>query len=383
MRYITYLSYAIMVLFAMGLTIVSPLLPEIAKTFSLSLAQSGMIFTANFIGFVIFILGGGVLADRIGKKPVLVFSLIGFSIGLSLFPLAPNFQIACLTMALIGGCGGILDSQVGALITALNPEKTGFYMNLTQIFFGLGAIAGPFLAAAAISYGYGWQLCYFILAGLSWLLTGGLILAQFPSLGETEKISWKGFKDLILDPRFLLICFCMFLYSGSEVGGWGWLSTFLKTDLGFSITQSSLAVALFWAAMTLGRIGCGPFILRYSTRVILIVLAFLSAVVTAFSGFISGNWSWPVIFFMGLAYSSIWPLLVTFGGNQYPIYLSTVFALLIGSGGLGSTIIPYLIGIIGQNAGVRLAMISPAVCFLLISLILIGIGKVPRRASAR
>ena len=84
MRYTTYLSYTIMAVFAMVLTIISPLVPEIARSFSLNLAQSGIIFTANFIGFVIFILGGGILADRIGKKPVLIFSLIGFSSDLNL-----------------------------------------------------------------------------------------------------------------------------------------------------------------------------------------------------------------------------------------------------------------------------------------------------------
>lgn len=378
MRYTTYLSYAIMAVFAMVLTIISPLVPEIARSFSLNLTQSGIIFTANFVGFVIFILGGGVLADRIGKKPVLIFSLIGFSLGLSMFPLAPNFETACFVMALIGGCGGILESQLGAVITALNPENTGFYMNLSQVFFGFGAIAGPFLAAAAIARGYSWQFCYSILAGLSWLLTLSLFPAQFTALHDTDKICWKGFKGLILDPRFLLICFCMFLYTGSEVGGWGWLSTFLKTDLGFSATQSSLAVGLFWAAMTLGRIGCGPFILRYSSRTIVIILAFCSALVTALSGFTAGNWSWPVIFLMGLAYSSIWPLLVAFGGEQYPVYSGTVFALLVGTGGLGGAVIPYLIGIVGQNAGIRPAMMSPAVCFLLVALILIGYGKVPR-----
>ena len=380
MRYTTYLSYTIMAVFAMVLTIISPLVPEIARSFSLNLAQSGIIFTANFIGFVIFILGGGILADRIGKKPVLIFSMIGFSLGLSLLPLAPNFEIACLVMALIGGCGGVLESQLGAIITALNPVNTSFYMNLSQVFFGFGAIAGPLIAAAAISWGYSWQFCYFILAGLSWLLTLSLLPAQFPAIQDTDKIRWNGFKGLILDPRFLLICFCMFLYTGSEVGGWGWLSTFVKTDLGFSVTQSSLAVGLFWAAMALGRIGCGPFILRYSTRTIVIILAFFSAVVTAFSGSTTGNWSWLVIFLMGFAYSSIWPLLVAFGGEQYPVYSGTVFALLVGTGGLGSTIIPYLVGIIGQNAGVRIAMISPAVCFLLVALILMGLEKVPRRS---
>jgi MFS family permease len=63
-RLLTVISYGVMALFAMALTITSPLLPAIAASFSLSMAESGVIFTANFIGFVAFILIGGILADR-------------------------------------------------------------------------------------------------------------------------------------------------------------------------------------------------------------------------------------------------------------------------------------------------------------------------------
>jgi MFS family permease len=94
-----------MMVFAMVLTAYSTLLTSISSSFSLSLAQSGIIFTANFIGFVIFILAGGVLADRIGKKTILSISLTGFAISLLCFPLSSNFYAALIIMFFIGGFG--------------------------------------------------------------------------------------------------------------------------------------------------------------------------------------------------------------------------------------------------------------------------------------
>lgn len=377
-RYTTFLSYATMVVFAMFLTVISPLLPEIAATYSLDLTRSGFIFTANFIGFVIFILIGGILADRIGKRPVLIGTLAVFTGGMLSLPLASNFTAACLVMAVLGGCGGILESQIGSLISDINPANTGFYVNLTQIFFGIGAIGGPLFAAVFVSRGYGWRLVYVVLSGLTALLTIGFLFTRIPRKIQDDPISWRGLRSLISAPRFLLICLCMILYTGSEVGGWGWLSTFLKQDLGFTVSQSSMAVGVFWVAMTLGRFGCGPFILRFPTRFIIIGLALLATLATLLTGLLTPNWAvWCVIFLMGLAYSSQWPLIVAYGGNQYPAFSGTVYALLVGCGGIGGTTVPYLMGALGQHTNIRLAMVSPAVLFLLVALIFWRIERVP------
>jgi len=169
--WINYLIYGIMFLFAMVLTVLSPLLPEISKTFSLGLAESGFIFTANFLGFVLFIIIGGILADRIGKKRVLFISLAGFTLSLLLLPLASNFFWAFMAIILMGGFGGSIEGAVSAMITDVNPEKPGFYLNFAQVFFGLGAIIGPIGAGILISKGFSWQVCYYLLGGLSLILT--------------------------------------------------------------------------------------------------------------------------------------------------------------------------------------------------------------------
>ncbi|HBE79694.1 MAG TPA: MFS transporter, partial [Firmicutes bacterium] len=87
----TYLLFTIMIFFAMVLTIMSPLLTNISETFHLSLAQTGTIFTANFLGFTLFVVIGGILSDRFGKKLILTVSLLGYTLALLLFPLASNF----------------------------------------------------------------------------------------------------------------------------------------------------------------------------------------------------------------------------------------------------------------------------------------------------
>jgi fucose permease len=170
----------------------------------------------------------------------------------------------------------------------------------------------------------------------------------------------------------------MILYTGSEVGGWGWMSTFLKQNLKFSITKSSIAVGIFWGAISIGRIICGRLSLRYSAKSIIIALSLLSAIVTVLSGFVVGEIAVLLgIAAMGLAYSSLWPLIASYGGNYHKENSGTVYALLIGSGSVGSAIIPLLMGIIAQNINIRVAMISPAILFLMVAIIFMKFKSIP------
>lgn len=382
-RLLTSICYAVMAIFAVALTITSPLLPAITASFALSMAESGVIFTVSFLGMVAFILAGGVLADRWGKRRVLAAALAGFTAALLVMPLAPSFAAVCAVTFFIGGFGGILESQIGALVVALNPERPSYYLNMAQVFFGVGALVGPITAGLLLAAGFDWRLCYALLGVLALTLTVLFVTIRAPELAITDRISWAAFVALVRDRRFLLICLCMMLYTGSEVGSWGWMSTFLKRSLGFSIVESSVAVGVFWAAMTVGRLLCGQLTLRYDLRTIVIGLAGLAALATLASGLVEARAAvWLVIATLGLTYSSQWPLIAAYGSERYTTSSGTVFALLVGSGGLGTTVVPYTMGLIGEQASIRAAMISPAALFLAIVAIFWWLGPAGQRSAA-
>lgn len=373
---VIYLCFVITMVFGMVLTSYSPMLSSIAATFSLTLTQSGFIFSANFIGFVAFIVFGGVMADRIGKKTILVIAVAGFALALILFPISSNFFIACIVMALIGGFGGIIETVTNAVITDIIPEKASFYVNMSQVFFGIGAVIGPIIAGIIVAVGIRWQLYYFGMGLLSVVLALLLASARVPNLQSEEGISWETLRQLMTDRRLLLICLCMFLYTGSEVGSWGWMSTFLKENMNFSIIKSGIAVATFWASITVSRVICGYLTLRFDVKWIVIVLAFSSSIFVLLMGFeLSESLMWVVIFGLGFSFSSQWPLIATFGSKDYPTSTGTVFALLVGSGGLGGTVIPYAMGFIGEKSTMQIAAMSPSILFVIIAVIFLRIDK--------
>jgi fucose permease len=367
---ITFISYFVFVFIAFIFTIISPLLPEISVAFSVGMIQTGSIFSASCIGFLIFSIIGGMLADRFGKKVVLSISLFGYAIALFLFPNSPNFNIALFSIFLMGGFNGTIQSIVGALIIEVNPKKPAFYLNLGHMFFGVGALLGPLVVGFLLPRGVSWHTFYFTLSFISFLSGAFFISINLPSNSKSSEISWGEFKKLMFDKKILLICFCIALYNGSEIGSWGWMATFLKKNLLFSIEKSGIAVSIFWLSMTIGRLLCSILTLHINTRQIITYFAFFAAIVSALSSMIVKEFQlWPIIILMGLTYSGLCPLMISYGSAYYKSSSGTLFALLMGSGSFGIMIVPFLMGIIAEKVNTRIAMSSPAILLFIVAII--------------
>jgi fucose permease len=368
-RSATYLCCMIMFIFGMSLVITSTLLTDISKDFNLNMAQSGLFFSINFIGFIVFIFAGGILAEKYGRTRVLSFAMLGLALSLLIFGVSPYKGIAFAAAFFIGGFGGIIESIASALIADINPGKTGYYINLVQIYLCAGAVMGPVLGTAALSLGAGWRPSYYFLAVLSFLI---FLMINGKKVNETpvaEKIELNKLKETILDRKFLIVCICLAFYTGSEVGAWGWMTTFLKEGMGFSIGTTAVIVSTFWISMAVGRVICGKLTQYFKPENIAAVLAFISALVVLLSGFAGSE---AAVFIMtialGMAFSSQYPFLVSIGGRFRSS--TTAFSIMVGSGGVGVVIVPFIMGWIGDNFSIRAAMVSPAILFLAIGTIL-------------
>jgi fucose permease len=366
-KLINALFCSMMVHFSMALTIISPLLLEIGKTYSLSMAELGWVFTYSFLGFVVFVFAAGFVAEKIGKKAVIVISLAGVSISLFLVMFAGSFGWFCFFMFFIGGFGGTVEAIMVSAVPDVNEEHVSFHQNLIQIFFGVGALVGPVGAGLLVTSGLDWKLCFTILGAFGVVILILFAFTPMPDKRPKGGFSFKELTDLMRDWKYLLICLCIFFYTGAEIGAWGWLSTFLKQNLGFSLTKGSLAVGVFWIAMTVGRIICGGLTLRFKTSRIVMVLAYAASAATVSALFISAEaLVWIQVALMGLTFSSIWPLAVNYGGEQRGSNSSIVFSVLVGSGAIGAMIIPNLMGLLGSVTDAKLPMLLPAFALLFI-----------------
>jgi MFS family permease len=146
------LTYSLgFVLLCYGLVVFmfGPCLTAMAATFDVPLARLGLIFTAFSVGLIPSVLCVGYVSELAGKRLILLVSLLLTGTGCALFAAVssmwtpPSFLLAMGTVVLMGIGGGGIEVLTNALIADENQPSPGFALNVTHVFFAIGAVLGP------------------------------------------------------------------------------------------------------------------------------------------------------------------------------------------------------------------------------------------------
>lgn len=93
----------------------------------------------------------GRLSDRIGRKPVLMASVGGFSLAWVMFAFAPSLLVLLLARALAGVFAANLSTAQAYMADVFPPEKRAKGMGLIGMAFGIGFVFGPAIGAVLVS----------------------------------------------------------------------------------------------------------------------------------------------------------------------------------------------------------------------------------------
>jgi FHS family L-fucose permease-like MFS transporter len=345
------------------------------KEFRLSGAQAGLLPFFGFIAFALLSVPAGVVADRRGKKFLLVLALVVVLAG----QLIPSLTVARYGFLL--GAIFLIGAGMAALQVAGNPIMRDvsapgrFARNLTfaQFIKSLGSISGPYLATLVIAFGFAWHRIFPIFAAVT-LLTLLLVIGldAIPSdagasaaLGDAAPPSVASSFALLAEPPVALAVVGIFLYVGAEVGLNSWLATLLARGFGLDLGSSAtrLGPGLFFIALAAGRL-LGSAILSFmgARRFFLVsALLGLAGLALLFSG--SRQLALAGIACCGLGFANIWPLVFSLTVESRPERsgaLSGLMCMAIA----GGAVVPALMGLVADRAGVRLAFLVPLAAFL-------------------
>jgi len=98
-----------------GLYLVSPIVSVLTGPFAVSEAAAGQLVTAFTAPSIVFIPVFGVLADRHGKRPILVGGLLAIGLGGAAVALAPTFEVA-MAFRVVQGVGYAAVNPIGVAI---------------------------------------------------------------------------------------------------------------------------------------------------------------------------------------------------------------------------------------------------------------------------
>lgn len=128
-----------------GFGIVIPVLPLYAARFGASPTVIGLLLSSYSVMQFIFAPILGRLSDRVGRRPVLLFSLIGTSLGFTLMGLAGSLELLFLARIIDGITGGNISTAQAYIADVTPPDQRSRGMGLIGAAFGLGFIVGPAL----------------------------------------------------------------------------------------------------------------------------------------------------------------------------------------------------------------------------------------------
>lgn len=94
----------------------------------------------------------GALSDRIGRRPVLLWTVAGTTAGYALWALSGSFWLFVLSRLLCGAFGGNLSVATAAVADVTTREERSKAMGLVGAAFGLGLVTGPSIGALAMHW---------------------------------------------------------------------------------------------------------------------------------------------------------------------------------------------------------------------------------------
>ncbi len=227
--------------------------------FSVGATQVGILFAMSSGGSIIGSTIGGALADKYGRRSMLLLGLISSGIGSFLMGLVDNLYIFFIIAAFLGVLGDLGRPARQAMVVDLLPrDKQAEGFGLLRVFVNLSASIGPMLGGILASQSY---MLLFIGDAVSSLITALIVFIVIPET-KPEKQEDKpeesvintliGYKVVFKDSLYIIflavsaITVLVYMQMNST------LSVFLLTEhgfppegFGFLLSLNALMVVLF------------------------------------------------------------------------------------------------------------------------------------------
>jgi AAHS family 4-hydroxybenzoate transporter-like MFS transporter len=386
--------------------------PALAKEWGLTTrAALGPVFSAGLFGLMIGALVFGPLADRIGRKKIIIFSTAAFGLGALATVLAHDITTLLVIRFLTGlGLGGAMPNTV-AMTAEYNPHRRRATMVMIMFCgFSIGAALGGFLAADLIPR-FGWR-SVFIVGGVAPLLLLPLLVWRLPESvrflaaaghapGRVAELLKRISPHTVFAPdaRFIvhethlagipvvhlfregrsavtLLLWVVFFMSLLDIYFLAsWLPTVLN-DLGASVSVAVLIGSMLQVGGVVGTFALGSVIDRFSFRAL--GLVYLGAVFAVGAIGQLGHAAIPVsiaIFAAGFCVVGGQIAANALTANYYPTSVrATGIGWALGIGRVGSIIGPLVAGVLidakWSTGALFMAAAAAALCAALAALLL-------------
>ena len=374
-RVVRFLLYLLMALYAVSFTMLGPILPQFIGSYSLRLAEGGLLATAQSIGGILAILVAAVVGDRVRKTRIIAVAALFFSLALLGVGVAPSYGALLGLFLLLGGATKLIDTMTNAYIADTNAESRGSNLSRMHAFFGVGALAGPLYVGLLSHYGAGWRESYVVLAAVCALASVvytviALRRARDMATAVAGRTRFLDLLEVLRSGRMWLVVALMFAYAAHQSGLNVWLSMYLQRVLHASALLAGGGLSVFWLGIILGRFAAARLARRVEPEYLLVVGSAVAAPVLAAGIFFQQ----PILMIAsggiaGFLTGAIIPLLIAIGCTLFPRASALATSMIYLFGSLATMLTPWLMGSVADAVGLRLGILPSALMLAVVFLL--------------
>ncbi len=333
----------------------------------LSDSEANIFPSLVFFWFLLFSVPTGMLMNKIGRKNMVLLSLIVTILSLLLPIFGESFYLMLAAFSLLGIGNALMQTSLNPLVTSVIQGNLASTLTFGQFVKAISSFLAPYLAmwgavAAIPEFGLNWRVLfaiYFIVGTLATLLL-------FITPIKEPKIDGKasGFADcfkLLSKPIVLLSFLSIMCHVGIDVGTNTTAPKLLIERLGMSLNDAAFATSLYFIFRTIGCL-TGSFFLRIlKTRTFFIISVALMAL--SMLGMFFGHEQWILygaIACVGYGNSNIFSMCFANALQAEPEKQNEVSGLMI-MGLFGGTLFPLAMGVASDAVGQAGAVLCMAV----------------------
>ena len=285
----------------------------ITERFGVGMIQVGILFTLFSAGAIISGMVGGALADKYGRRVILLIGLVISGLGSIFMGIVDDLNVFYILAAILGLGGDIGGPARQAMVVDLLPEeKQAEGFGIMRVAMNLAVTAGPILGAFLATQSY---MLLFIADAVSSIITAVIVFIVIPetkpekSEDKPEESVMKtiiGYKKVLKDSVFILflsvsaIMVIVYMQMNST------LSVFLRDVHGFQLWNFGLLLSMNALMVVLFQFWIAKKVSKYAPMKVMAIGALFYLVGFGMYGFISAVY----LFFIAMIIITIGEMII-------------------------------------------------------------------------
>jgi MFS family permease len=345
--------------------------------------QTGILISAQNVGFILSVLVSGSLADSFDKARLMSAGSLLLAVSFFLYYLWPAYALNLVIMLFIGAGIGTYEGVADAMLLGIHEKRQGLHISINHFFVTFGALG---ITLYLISLSMDWRRSMVQSAAVVMALAV-LFLFSRAGRGTGEYRPFSQRMRFLRTQGVLALFLLLATFGvGIELGLTGFLPGFLRSLRGYDLVPSNIGLVLFLGGIAAGRLLLG-FLTGRVSLLLMIQWLFAAAAVCSsvlFFAVLPPALTAAALVLSGAGVSSLLPLLITLTGTIYRGMSGTAMGIVKLSVPVGGIVVPFVVSLVSRWASFELALgIFPLLAALGFLVLAVGGSRIQARIGAR